>query len=126
MEESNYLEISAYCCRNCGTIFYNNNSEKTCVLCNNVLIEKKDITLEKEKTYIVPFEKSIEEAKKIYKKKVFWNPFVPFFFKKRKTREKMKKLYIPCYFLNVNVNGKPKFLAMDKSKVVQDKKKMIE
>ena len=126
MEENNYSEIEGYCCRNCGTVFYNNNSENNCVLCNNVLIEKKDLVLEKEKTYIISFEKSIDEAKKIYRRKVGFNPFVPFYFKRRKTIEKMKKLYIPCYFLDVNVTGSPLFLAMDKSPVVQDKKKMVE
>lgn len=127
MEDSKYYDnnISAYCCRNCGTVFYNNDMT-TCVFCNNVLIEKKDIILEKEKIYIVPFEKSMKNAISTYKKKVLFNPFVPFYFKSRKTIEKMKQVYIPSYFLDVNVTGSPLFLAMDKNNVVRDHKRVVE
>lgn len=125
VEENNHSEISAYCCRNCGTVFYDDVGS-TCVFCNNTFLERKEVSLESEKTYIIPFEKSIKDAIISYKKKILWNPFVPLYFKKRKTIDKMKKVYIPSYILNVNVTGNPVFLAMDKNNAVHDHKQMAE
>ncbi len=118
--------ISVFRCEKCGTVFQNKGGEKKCLLCNHDSLVEEQITVSDERLYIIPFIKSQKEAIFNYKKAVFWNPFVPMFFKKKSTIMNIKKIYLPSYFLEVHVDGNVSFFAGDKSKVKKNGEKVFE
>ena len=123
----NAESFSFYRCKKCNTLFQcqKENTVKECVFCHHdSFVEEDGKTLEE--SYIIPFVKSEKDAIENYKKAVFWNPFVPFSFKKKSIVSKIKRVYLPCYFLDVHVDGNISFYAGDKSSVKKDGKKVEE
>lgn len=106
--------VSFYHCKDCDTSFYCNDlNGNSCIFCNGNNIEK----LEEEKDNsipIIPFVKSMDDAVDCYKRNIFWNPFIPLYFKRKKNYQNFKKVYVPCYLLDANVAGNIYYRAMDK------------
>ena len=75
-----------YRCKACDTVFsfYGDNVEdnQLCAFCNKESVDFDKI-VDNNQPYIVPYVKSLDDAISSYRKKVFWNPFIPIYFKKK-------------------------------------------
>ena len=126
-EEIKGISCLKYHCGDCGADFFSENSKKitNCVLCNSLHINEMNYTFSKEMSY-VQFVKTLGEAKKDYKKRIFWNPLIPFVFKRKKTINAITPIYLPAYLANITYTGEVEFLAGDKQKVSKEDGKYIE
>ena len=92
-----------YYCNNCDNSFASKNKVVRCPICNSNISE-----LEKSNDYssyyFGTFKKGINVAREEYKKKII-HPFIPLAFKKKDVLDRMRKVYLPCYFLNSHVDG---------------------
>ena len=122
-----FNDLITYSCSDCKSTFaaFKDKNIENCIFCNS-----KNINFVKnenyEKTEIIPFTIDIEEVKKQYRKRVFWNPLIPFKFKGKKRSNKIEKVYYPCYLVEANIRGITNFLAADKNKILKNKKRLIE
>lgn len=121
-----FNNLFSYTCKDCDNTFSSTNKkENNCIYCgskNISFIKNYDFS----NYFIIPFNVKLEEVKKIYKKKVKFNPLIPIRFKKRTTIDSISKVYFPTYLINANYMGKVTYLAGDKNKVVKNKEKLIE
>ena len=127
VDYGNGVILKKYHCNNCGVDFSTSNSLRTdsCVFCYSKNIDWDDYK-ETHNPLIVPFSLEMKDAIKIYKKKVFLNPLVPFSLKKKQVIQSIRKVYVPAFLADINFNGKVSFLGGDKNKVLQNKEKLIE
>ncbi len=114
-------------CRDCNASFISLGSKtiEYCCVCHSNNIETKNDVYEK-KPYIVPFRKTLEDAKNDYQKKVLFHPLVPFVFKSKATIEAIQKVYLPVIVVDANLQGTVDFLAGDKTKIMKEKVAFIE
>ena len=110
-------EVAIYkcTCQNCNTSFYCFSNDDICFYCG----EKCDISNEynnMENMFYLPFDKSIDDAKTIYKKYVRFKFLMPGIFRKKVTVDNLKKVYIPVLLRSCNVNGHIIFYAADNEK----------
>jgi hypothetical protein len=113
--------------------FFNNNDNNTNVDNNssfngfdNTNINNNNISSNNyTNKLLIPFNKSLDDAYKDYKKKVIINPLIPLIFKKKSTVKSIKKCYLATYLSNVNISGDVSYLALDVNKSI-DKKNTYE
>ena len=120
-------DLITYKCNDCKSEFSSYKSKKvdTCIYCASKsinLVKNKDY----ENAFVIPFTIEEELVKKSYKKKTFWNPLIPFRFKGKKAKEKIEKVYYPCYLIDANVRGTTSFTAADKNKVLVGGRRLTE
>lgn len=112
--------ILKYKCHECGNKIVTKNSLSNCVICNSSGLSIEEYREGLEEDFVLPFSKTIVEARNIYKKKVLFNPMIPIIFKKKETINCIKKIYVKSTILNLNVNGETVFLAIDKGDVKKE------
>lgn len=123
-----FLNVSKIKCNSCNYSFYTLTSSivSKCVVCNSSKLvlseEEQDIT----DCYVLSFRKSMDDAKEEYKKKIKYNPFIPFVFRKKATIGCISKIYLPALLVDFNMKGDIDFLAGDKVGVVANGKKLVE
>lgn len=106
--------VKRYVCPKCGSSFYSNSLDD-CVYCG----EKCDVSdgkFDMINVFHMPFEKTIEDAVKEYKKYIRFKFFAPFSLRSKKLLNGMKKVYIPALIKNCNINGCILFYAADNNK----------
>lgn len=111
-EIKNTSGISKYRCRDCKNIMITGDKINICPFCNSINLDINDYNGELNSTVVLDFNKTLDDALKDYKKKVF-NPLVPFKFKNKKVYDSISKLYVVASLNDVNVHGTVKFLALD-------------
>lgn len=109
-------EVAIYkcTCQNCNTSFYCFSNDDICFYCG----EKCDISNEynnMENMFYLPFDKSIDDAKTIYKKYIRFKVLIPIIFRRKSTINNLKKVYIPSVIKDCNINGSIIFYAADKA-----------
>lgn len=125
-EESGFV-TNQYICHNCNASFCTSMRTKVnnCVICGKPSLTSDDFVESRNMKY-VPFSKSESDARKVYFKKTFWNPLVPFSFKLPKVRKQIRKVFLPGYLADVNHSGTVVFLCGDKEKIVKNGRKGFE
>ena len=122
------LNVSKIKCSNCNYSFYtsSSNSVSRCVVCNSGRLEQNKGEQDITDCYVLSFRKSISDARKEYQKKIKYNPFIPFVFRKKATMNCISKIYVPALLVDFNMKGDVDFLAGDKVGVVNNGKKQVE
>ena len=92
----------------------NSQGNNKCVYCDGNC-EKSEANLNMV-MYYLPFNKSIDDAIRDYKKKIRFKVFVPFAFRKRSKIKSIRKVYVPILIRSVKVNGKISFFGADGEK----------
>lgn len=117
---NNFLKFH---CNDCNVEFYKLDSTDKideCIICGSTNIDScnySDINI----LPTIPFCKDINFAVKEYKKKVMFNPLIPFIFKKKMIINSMKKIYIPATLVNANISGNVSYIAFDNKKKKNNK-----
>jgi len=126
-EQESDFSVTKYTCDTCGSVFCTEVGKKVvnCILCGSSSLVAENYN-EKKKLFVIPFSKTLRDAKENYKKKTFWNFLVPFSFKSGKTLKKIEKVFLPAFLANADHEGKIAFLAGDKEKIVYKGKKCSE
>ena len=103
---------SAYQCPICHTTFCTKNrmGATRCFYCGAAGIKKVEDAKFGD-FHIVPFMDTIKDAHSIYKKKIRWNPLVPFSFRSSNALKKMRKVYVPCSLYDITTNGQITFIG---------------
>lgn len=128
-EQNNISNLSffRYKCNNCQCDLISKKDINKCPICDSNVMENSDNKIDfLESLEIIPFSKNIDDAYKDYKKKVVYNPFSPFIFKRKSTFNNMKKVYLLCNLYNLKLTGSVKYAALDKCEIIKDKKKSYE
>lgn len=113
-----------YICNNCQNTMFSKSELTTCVFCGENLNEKIDGQTINNYSHIIPFVVSKDDVIKNYKKRIMFNPIVPFVFKSKKVMQSISTIYIPEYLISTNVSGDVSFLAGDKQ-VIDNKKNTV-
>ena len=110
---------NTYICDECKCIFrVKDITGDKCINCGGSITETDNYDY---KDYsILPFNYSLEDAKKIYRKKIRFNFLLPIIYRKKSTISNIKKIYVPCYLYDVNVNGKISFYGVDRIKNINN------
>ena len=126
-EELVEFPIKKYTCSKCGVVFGAGKDQKVdaCILCGETQLECTEDG-EVRPLYYLPFTETEDDVLKDYKKKVFWNPLVPFAFKRKKTLQTIHKIFLPAFLVNATHKGDVVFLAGDKEKITKKRKKVLE
>ena len=111
-ESSTNLNNKVYSCLNCGVKILTNNIS-TCPICSGNMSSITDDV--KAIDGYIPFTKNIDEVIKIYKKKVMFNPIVPFIFKKKSTIDSITPVYVSATLNDANISGNSLFLGGNKT-----------
>lgn len=112
-ESSTNLNNKVYSCLNCGVKILTNNNISTCPICSGNMSSITDDV--KAIDGYIPFTKNIDEVRKIYKKKVMFNPIVPFIFKKKSTIDSITPVYVSATLNDANISGNSLFLGGNKT-----------
>lgn len=106
--------LTHYHCNICNTEFSvpSSMNSASCVFCQSKNVQKLD-TIDYSDYLSLPYVDTLNDAKKDYRSKIRFNPFLPLVFRKKKTLSGIKKLYLPCMLYNVDVNGKVSFFGLD-------------
>ena len=122
-EENTSDEISspkAYMCNDCKTTFLASEADLAsyCIYCGG-----RNISTTSETSYedykVVPFAINMDEAFKVFRKKIGLNPLVPFSYRSPSVKNKMRKVLIPCTLYHIDADGEVTFLGADKIAKVQ-------
>ena len=116
-----------YTCGKCGSSFCWVKGKKSnrCIFCGTPSLDSDDY-VEERPLSVVPFEKTIEDVERDFKKKVGWNPLIPFTFRRRKNLQNIKKVFLPAYLVNANQTGRIVFLAGDKERIIYRGRKCLQ
>ena len=112
-ESSTNSNNKVYSCLNCGVKILTNNNISTCPICSGNMSSITDDV--KAIDGYIPFTKNIDEVRKIYKKKVMFNPIVPFIFKKKSTIDSITPVYVSATLNDANISGNSLFLGGNKT-----------
>ncbi|MBQ3307180.1 MAG: hypothetical protein IJG68_03185 [Bacilli bacterium] len=109
-----------YHCNICNTEFSvpSNMNFVSCVFCQSKNVQKLD-HIDYDDYYCLPYIDTLNDAKKDYRSKIRFNPFLPLIFRKKKTINGIKKLYLPCMLYSVEVNGTVSFFGLDEIRNVK-------
>ncbi len=112
--ENNTIKDSMLCfrCTVCGTMIKTKDSIIKCPFCGSA-VEIADSLYFPEQ--IISFSKTLDDAKKDYKKHVLFNPLIPFSFKKKSTINSMFSVFLPVSLNDVNISGEVSFLGANKT-----------
>ena len=108
-----------YICNDCKCTFSVKGMEtNTCINCNSINIVESDKADYKGYS-VLPFNYSMDDAKKKYKSKIRFNFLLPLTYRKRNTISNIKKIYVPCFLYDVNVSGNISFYGVDRIKNIK-------
>ena len=117
MNEQNLDVLNSFYCNTCGS-YYASFESCNCILCGEKEVTKID-DRDLSDYFILPFADTLNDAILDYKKKIQFNPFIPFIFRKKKTIQRIQKVYIPCILYQAEVGGTISFLGTEKIKGVK-------
>lgn len=120
VSDADVINLLSFVCANCNTKVFSKNKLELCPVCHGHLTEASDKSID-DYSHFIPFKINIDEAIRVYKKKVMFNPLIPFLFKSKRTIENIISAYVPGYLVGINVNGDVSFLAGDKVKSTDGK-----
>ncbi len=114
-EDSESVENATnnYYCESCKTSYYTNNPLATyCIYCGgaNVVPTSANTFSDYE---VIPFIKTYEDAYSIIKKSVRFNPLVPFSYRGKNIKRKIRRVFLPCTLYSIDVDGNVYFLGKD-------------
>lgn len=112
-QEVSNEKLHGYSCPSCMNKFKSSEIIMICPYCGS-LVSSLDID---NISYdgIIPFSLSLDDAINNYKKKVLFNPLLPFVFKSKKTISSIKPLYLSARICNTNISGDVLFLGGNKT-----------
>lgn len=119
-KEEVIISNKMHSCNNCKTSFINNNELNECPYCHKEDCTNIDLPIDKDLFYL-PFNNSLEDAIKCYKKSMKFSLFIPLFFRKKLIYSKMKKVYIPLELYNSKVSGEVSFYGADENSINRQK-----
>ena len=124
-EQTEKKSVTLYKCSNCTTSFCSFAAEviTKCPICHGSNLEANKIDEERE-LYYIPFQMTKKQAFKDYRRKTFWDPFIPFAFKTKKI-DFLHKIYIPAFLLDAKQEGNITFLGGEKVPTENSKKKFV-
>lgn len=98
-ESSEFYEANVFTCPQCGGQIISDDTEAAtfCLFCGNSTMLTERISKEKRPAYIIPFQKTKEDCKKAYKKKMRKAFFVPKDYKNRGFIDGFKGVYMPYW-----------------------------
>ena len=113
-EKETTVSFNTYVCSTCHTSFSTLNPSVTnCIFCGGTSITKGEGESFSDCSYL-PFIVTLDEAFANYKKHIRMNPLVPFSFRGKKVKKKIRKAYIPCSLFNISVEGNITSYGADK------------
>lgn len=104
--------LKGYFCSHCNINFICTEEKSNCPFCNGS-IEEKVFSFDYSNTHFGHFQKSMEDARREYKRKLR-DPFLPFSFRNRNIVKKIVKCYVPFYCCNTHLDGVVDFICKDK------------
>lgn len=104
--------LNKYMCNYCSSKIVTYKNIDKCPYCGKEIVDSNFEFNNYSK--IIPFTKSLEDAKKTYKKCVLFNPLIPLIFKNQNTVNSINKVYLPISLNKVNINGKVEFLGKNR------------
>lgn len=106
-ENSDIGEYDLYKCQNCGAQIVTdlNTSATFCVYCKNTAIIKERLTGKFEPKEIIPFNKTIEDAKEAFKKVGRKHPLIPSSFNSPQNISEIRGIYIPFWLFSGTTSG---------------------
>lgn len=98
-ESSEYYETNVFTCPQCGGQIISDDTEAAtfCLFCGSSTMLTERISKEKRPSYIIPFQKTKEECKKAYKRKMRKAFFVPKEYKNVEFIDGFKGVYMPYW-----------------------------
>ena len=114
IEEVEEKSAKYYICSKCGSSFYSNSLDN-CIYCGEKcnVSEKKFSMIN---VFYLPFEKTMDDVKKEYKRFIRFKFFAPFSLRSKRLLNGINKVYIPALIKNCNINGCILFYAADNGK----------
>lgn len=99
--------MDVYSCPNCGAqiVADENTSATFCVYCRSTAILKNKLVGKFNPAYVIPFQKTKEDAIEAFKKIGKGRPFMPKLFSSKQNIEDMKGVYIPFWLYDFGVSG---------------------
>ena len=117
-DEENDFFVKEHTCPKCGIMYYNSGSDSSCILCGCESSSGTD-ELNTDNYYYLPFDKTIDDAIKEYKKSVRWKLFIPLVFRKKHVFSCIKKVYCPVLVKSCKVGGQVVFYAADNDRTTK-------
>lgn len=110
IEKEEYHDVDTYICNNCGAeiIVDANTSATSCIYCKNTAILKNKLQGQFNPNFIIPFEKTKEDAIDAFKKIGKGKMFTPKEFSSKKNINEMSGIYIPFWLYDYNAEGEIK------------------
>jgi DNA-directed RNA polymerase subunit RPC12/RpoP/ribosomal protein L37AE/L43A len=100
-------EYNVYKCPDCGAQIVTdlNTAATFCVYCKNTAIIKERLTGKFEPKELIPFQKTIEDAKEAFKKVGKHHPLMPSSFNSTKNISEIRGIYIPFWLFSTTSRG---------------------
>lgn len=110
-ESSEYYETNVFTCPQCGGQIISDDTEAAtfCLFCGSSTMLTERISKEKRPAYIIPFQKTKEDCKKAYKRKMRKAFFVPKEYKNREFIDGFKGVYMPYWSYCFSKEGEVSF-----------------
>ncbi len=115
-KSTEYFEATVFTCPQCGGELYSTENEATafCIYCGGANILSERISKEKRPDYIIPFQKTKEDCKRAYVKKMRKAFFVPKEYKSSDFIDGFRGIYMPYWSYQMKQDTDIKILAMEK------------
>lgn len=106
-EEQNEYEVTVFCCPQCGGEIYStdNTAAGFCSFCGAATILSSRLEKEKRPAFIIPFQKTKEDCKAAYIKRVRKAVFTPKELRNPKYIESFRGIYMPYWVYHVTQQG---------------------
>lgn len=107
LEEDDDATFFQYNCPDCGAVIVadEQTSATFCVYCGNTAILKNKLAGKFHPSYIIPFKKTVDEAKQAFKNITKGRMFVPKNFNNEDNIEKIRGIYIPFWLYDMMFTG---------------------
>lgn len=114
--DKNNVSLNSFKCKNCGAeiISDDNNVSTFCIYCRSTAILKGKIESGVYPDYVIPFKKTIEEAKEAYINLLKGKRFLPKEFNNENNIENIKAIYIPFWAYDISADGNIDFDCEDR------------
>lgn len=111
----NAKRFPTYTCPKCHVTYctLHKLSSSRCFYCNSSGVKKVSEYPFTDLKF-VPFMDSLKEAGETFKKKIRFNPLVPFSFRSKKVLKRIRKVFVQCSLFDIVTEGKVSFLGADK------------
>lgn len=109
-----------FSCSRCGAVIRVDSSilVNGCIYCGNKLNLEEAVHYSN--SMVLPFSKLPKDVIREFKKKIRFNPFVPFSLRSRRASRNIKKVYLACILSDYDVSGNIIFLGADKIQNVKN------